>query len=210
MSTPGRAEHRARSSATSRNFSRCADRAQQGFVNFMYLGRLLIHPPGSATIPRSVHKDGGRSGDRHARASSTTATARAASWAARSTALAPDFNRAVLGVPGDELLDAAPPQRRLRPVRAELGACYRRHYPNELERPLILSLMQMLWDRGEANGYAHHMTDDPLPGHAGAHGPAARGVRRPPGRERHDRGRGAHDRRVDPQAGARPRPAHAT
>jgi hypothetical protein len=36
------------------------------------------------------------------------------------------------------------------------------NYPNELERPLILSLMQMLWDRGEANGYAHHITDDPL------------------------------------------------
>ena len=32
------------------------------------------------------------------------------------------------------------------------------NYPNELERPLILSLIQMLWDRGEANGYAHHMT----------------------------------------------------
>ena len=37
-------------------------------------------------------------------------------------------------------------------------------YPNELERPLIFSLMQLLWDRGEANGYAHHMTNDPLPG----------------------------------------------
>ena len=36
------------------------------------------------------------------------------------------------------------------------------NYPNELERPLILSLIQNLWDRGEANGYAHHMTDDPL------------------------------------------------
>ncbi|MBA2545760.1 MAG: hypothetical protein H0V15_02685, partial [Solirubrobacterales bacterium] len=37
------------------------------------------------------------------------------------------------------------------------------NYPDELERPLILSLIQMLWDRGEANGYAHHMTSDPLP-----------------------------------------------
>ncbi len=36
------------------------------------------------------------------------------------------------------------------------------NYPDELERPLILSLMQMLWDRGEANGYAHHITTDPL------------------------------------------------
>jgi hypothetical protein len=36
-------------------------------------------------------------------------------------------------------------------------------YPNETARPLILSLIQMLWDRGEPNGYAHRMTDDPLP-----------------------------------------------
>ena len=36
-------------------------------------------------------------------------------------------------------------------------------YPNEIERPLIFSLIQMLWDRAEANGYAHHMTDDPYP-----------------------------------------------
>jgi hypothetical protein len=38
-----------------------------------------------------------------------------------------------------------------------------RAYPNELERPLVLSLVQLLWDRAEANGYAHHMTRDPYP-----------------------------------------------
>ena len=37
------------------------------------------------------------------------------------------------------------------------------NYPSELERPLLLSLIQLLWDRGEANGYAHNMTTDPLP-----------------------------------------------
>jgi hypothetical protein len=37
------------------------------------------------------------------------------------------------------------------------------NYPDELERPLIISLIQLLWDRAEANGYAHHMTSDPLP-----------------------------------------------
>jgi hypothetical protein len=34
-------------------------------------------------------------------------------------------------------------------------------YPNQMQRQLILSLMQTLWDRGEANGYANHMTKDP-------------------------------------------------
>ena len=34
-------------------------------------------------------------------------------------------------------------------------------YPNELQRPLILALIQMLWDRSDPNGYAHHITTDP-------------------------------------------------
>jgi len=34
-------------------------------------------------------------------------------------------------------------------------------YPDELERQLVLSMIQILWDRGEANGYAWHMTRDP-------------------------------------------------
>jgi hypothetical protein len=37
------------------------------------------------------------------------------------------------------------------------------NYPGLERRPLILSLMQLLWDRGEADGYAEHMTSDPLP-----------------------------------------------
>ena len=31
-------------------------------------------------------------------------------------------------------------------------------YPTELERPLILALIQMLWDRSDPNGYASHIT----------------------------------------------------
>jgi hypothetical protein len=37
-------------------------------------------------------------------------------------------------------------------------------YTNESERPLLLAMIQMMWDRGEPNGYANHMTSDPLPG----------------------------------------------
>ena len=68
-------------------------------------------------------------------------------------------------------------------------------YPREIERPMIFSLIQQLWDRGEANGYAHHMTDDPLANTPVAHRAAAPGQRRPPGGDGHRRGRGAHDRR---------------
>jgi hypothetical protein len=36
-------------------------------------------------------------------------------------------------------------------------------YPNEIERPLIFALIQTLWDRAEADGYAQHMTRSPYP-----------------------------------------------
>jgi hypothetical protein len=45
----------------------------------------------------------------------------------------------------------------------ESGLGLYQSYPDELERPLIISLIQLHWDRAEANGYAHHMTGDPYP-----------------------------------------------
>ena len=82
-------------------------------------------------------------------------------------------------------------------------------YPNELERQLIFSLIQMLWDRAEANGYAHHMTATRTE-HAAARGDAARRPRRPPGCAGDSGGRGAHDRRVRADALVDPgRDSHA-
>ena len=43
------------------------------------------------------------------------------------------------------------------------GSILNNAYPSELSRPLVLSIIQMLWDRGEPNGYAHRMTDNPPP-----------------------------------------------
>jgi len=36
-------------------------------------------------------------------------------------------------------------------------------YPDKVQQQVLFGLMQMLWDRGEGNGYAHHMSGDPLP-----------------------------------------------
>jgi hypothetical protein len=142
------------------NFSSLSDRAQQGFVNFMYLGRLMIHPAGFNTNaafqfikggqpqavidPARLFYDGNSQGG---------------IMGGSLTALAPDFNRAVLGVPA---MNYSTLLRRSVDFDQYAVVLYQ-NYPNELERPLILSLIQNLWDRGEANGYAHHMTSDPLP-----------------------------------------------
>ena len=142
------------------NFPSLPDRAQQGFVNFLYLGRLMIHSSGFSNdaafqfvkggVPEPVidtqrlfydgNSQGGIMGGSLA-------------------ALAPDYDRAVLGVPG---MNYSTLLRRSVDFSQYAQILYP-NYPNELERPLILSLIQMLWDRGEANGYAQHMTDDPLP-----------------------------------------------
>jgi hypothetical protein len=79
------------------------------------------------------------------------------------TALSPDFTRSVLNVPGmnySTLLRRSVDSDEY--FKLPVLGLYA-NYPNELERPLLLSVVQLLWDRGEANGYAHHMTDDPLP-----------------------------------------------
>jgi hypothetical protein len=76
------------------------------------------------------------------------------------TAISKEWTRAVLGVPGmnystllDRSVDFDP--------FAQLQAAA---YPDVVDRQLGIALISMLWDRGESNGYAEHLTDDPLPG----------------------------------------------
>jgi hypothetical protein len=148
------------------NFNKLSDRMQQGFVNFLYLGRAMAHPDGFNTDP-AFQVDAGSglepvidtaSGDLYFEGISQGAIMGGAL-----TALSPDFTRSVLNVPGMNystlLRRSVDSDEYFKAPNAGLYA----NYPNELERPLLLSMVQLLWDRGEANGYAHHMTTDPLP-----------------------------------------------
>jgi hypothetical protein len=142
------------------NFASLPDRAQQGFVNFMYLGRLMIHVDGFNSDPafRFIKEGAPRAVIDRTRLF-YDGNSQGGIMGGSLTALAPDFNRAVLGVPG---MNYSTLLRRSVDFDQYAVVLYQ-NYPNELERPLILSLIQTLWDRGEANGYAHHMTGDPLP-----------------------------------------------
>ena len=142
------------------NFASLPDRAQQGFVNFMYLGRLMLHPNGFINDPAfKFEKNGALRKVIDNRRLFYDGNSQGGIMGGSLTALAPDFNRAVLGVPA---MNYSTLLRRSVDFDQYAVVLYQ-NYPNELERPLILSLIQNLWDRGEANGYAHHMTDDPLP-----------------------------------------------
>src|SRR5262249_60200524 len=83
------------------------------------------------------------------------------------TAVSPDFTRASLGVPAmnysvllPRSVDFTHPAAPGFPSFAEIlyGS-----YPDETAHPLVLDLIQMLWDRGDPDGYAHRMTTNPLP-----------------------------------------------
>lgn len=148
-------------------FGSLPDRTQQGFLNFMYVGRALLHEDGLGADPafqvggqrlleeRLVYDGNSQGGI----------------LGGGLTALAPDFTRSVLGVPGfnySTLLnrsvdwegDLVNPEEPGIPAYASFLYT---NYPDKVDQQLLFALMQMLWDRGEGNGYAHHLTADPYP-----------------------------------------------
>ena len=142
------------------DFPELADRLQQGLLNELYLGRLMIHPAGFGSAA-AFHADGTDS------TPSVIDTERlfydgnsqGGIMGGALAAVAPDFTRAALGVPAMRYSILLP-----RSVDYdEFAVITNATYTDELSRPLILSLLQMLWDRGEPNGYARRMTSNPLP-----------------------------------------------
>ncbi len=140
------------------SFGSIADRLQQGILNMQFLGRLLKDPHGFATNPAfqagaahtpvlngQVYFNGNSQGGILGGAITATST---------------DFTRAVLGVPAvnySTLLNRSVDYTQFAGV--SLAA-----YPDPLDQQFDFSLIQMLWDRGEGDGYTQHLTRDPLPG----------------------------------------------
>jgi hypothetical protein len=138
------------------SFNTVGDRMQQGFLNQLLLGRLMIHPKGLSS--NAAFQKGGRSVI-DTRRLFYDGNSQGGIMGGGLTAVAPDFNRAVLGVPAmnySTLLQ--------RSVDFDTYATFiYPAYPDESTRQLMFAVIQLLWDRGEADGYAQHMTRDPLP-----------------------------------------------
>jgi hypothetical protein len=137
-------------------FNTVADRMQQGYLNQLLLGRAMIHPQGFSS--NEAFQKNGRSVIDTSRLY-FDGNSQGAIMGGGLTAVAPDYERAVLGVPGmnySTLLQ--------RSVDFDLYAgLLNPAYPSVIDDQLLFATIQLLWDRGEANGYAHHMTDRPLP-----------------------------------------------
>jgi hypothetical protein len=139
-------------------FPAIPDRLQQGLLAFLFLGRLMKHPQGfsandafrfegqSALKIDELYFDGNSQG---------------AILGGALTAVAQDFTRSTLAEAGMNyavLLD------RSSDFDDYLQAVFLPHYPKRHDRVLAIAVAQLLWDRGETDGYANHITTDPLPG----------------------------------------------
>jgi hypothetical protein len=138
-------------------FPKFADRLQQGLLDQLYLGRLMIHPQGLAS--HEAFQQGNKPFFDNTKLL-WDSNSQGGIMGGALTALAPDFRNAVLGVPA---MNYSVLLRRSVDFDSYAVVMYRK-YTNERDRPLVLGLMQMVWDRGETNGYAQHVVGDPLPG----------------------------------------------
>jgi hypothetical protein len=133
-------------------FPTMADRLQQGILNFMFLGRLMIHPQGLSSHPEMA----GRIDTRRLFYSGASL---GGILGGAYTAVAPDSQRSALIVPAFRFSLLLTRSTQFSVFADVLYPTY----PDRVDQALINSMIQLLWDRGEANGYAWHMTRDPLP-----------------------------------------------
>jgi hypothetical protein len=131
------------------------DRLQQAMLNFLYLGRLLKHPAGFASDPAFRAADGAPLLDlRHLE---FVGTSQGGILGGATSAIAQDWTRALLAVPAmnySTLLD--------RSIDFDVFALvFDPNYPDRVDREVGMLAIQMLWDRGENNGYAQHITAEP-------------------------------------------------
>jgi hypothetical protein len=142
------------------SFPKITDRLQQGLLDELYLGRAMISPSGFTTN-EAFHQDGTPATPSVLNISHLyyNGNSQGGIMGGALTAVSPDFTRASLGVPAMNYSVLLP---RSVDFDTFAGILYP-NYPDEEARPLVFDMMQLLWDRGEPNGYAARMTSNPLP-----------------------------------------------
>jgi hypothetical protein len=139
------------------NFQEQADRFVQGLLNTLFLGRLMIHEDGLVSHPAFQTASGDAAIDRSELF--YTGQSQGALTGGAATAVAQDWDRAVLTAHSVSAM--------LHVDRSVQGglilSIFRPNYPNDLDFILTSSLLQMLFDRSENQGYAAHLIGDPYP-----------------------------------------------
>jgi hypothetical protein len=138
-------------------FENVVDRLQQGVLNTLFLGRLMLNAHGFATNP--AFENGG-----HPLIDTShlyyDGNSQGGIEGGMTTAVAPDFRRAVLGVSGMNYGNVLVQRSK---DFAPFKQILEKAYPDQSMYTVILDLVQQLWDRGDPDGYAQQMTSHPLP-----------------------------------------------
>ncbi|HET6663548.1 MAG TPA: hypothetical protein VFG94_04790, partial [Acidimicrobiales bacterium] len=136
-------------------FRSVPDRLQQSMLNFLFLGRLMKHPQGFSSDPAFQAAGGTPLLDQ--RNLTFNGVSQGGILGGALTAVAQDWKRSFLGVPAmnystllDRSVDFDP-----------FSVVFDPNYPDWVDRQLAILLAQMLWDRGENDGYAQHLTESP-------------------------------------------------
>jgi hypothetical protein len=138
------------------NFPTLADRVQQGVLNMKLLGEAMIRDRGFA-IDAAFQGPGGRP-VLGGRPLYYDGNSQGGIIGGALVAVDGNIRSAVLGVTGmnySTLLDRSVDF-------ATYESVFNVSYPSELDREITFGLIQMLWDRAETNGYAHHLRNDSL------------------------------------------------
>ncbi len=141
-------------------FPTIPDRLQQAILDELFLSRLEISSSGFTTAPAFHQNDTLETPSVLNRSHAFyNGASEGGILGGALMAVSPDIRRGSLEVPGMNYSVLLP-----RSVDFdEFAEAFYPYYPNETSRPLALDLIQMLWDRGEPDGYADRMTSDPLP-----------------------------------------------
>jgi hypothetical protein len=139
-------------------FNTQVDHMLQGFVNFQFLGRLINSDSGFVTDPafQSSGQPRFKTHDCHFMGYSQGGIMGGAA-----SALSNEWTRAILGVPGMNyaglLLNRSIDWNAFKSI-------FNVSYKGPVEQQIVLQLGQLLWDRGENQGYSQHLTARPYAG----------------------------------------------
>lgn len=140
------------------DFTTLPDHLTQSLIDALYLGRLMSDPGGFDADP-AFRSSGGTPYIRTSAPLTYYGNSEGSLMGGALTAISTTFRRAVLGVPSmdyDILLDRSSDF-------AAFQEIFQPAYPGAANQQLVFDLLQMLWDRGETDGYAEQMTGG-LPG----------------------------------------------
>jgi hypothetical protein len=138
-------------------FPTLAANLQQSLLDAQFLGRMLTSPSGLARNP--AFEVGGRPVIATGTPLVYYGNSEGGIMGGAFTALSTETRRAVLGVPGMDYALLLPRSADFSPFLSVLD----HSYPDKATQLVGFDLIQMLWDRAEADGYAQQMTGG-LPG----------------------------------------------